>query len=89
MESKRIIHEGGGVTLTGPDAVGFFRLVTILQGMKFEMKTGGMKLTRGPSCFTHARRTCGIKGNKAALIAQMEVIVEEARAALPTEVRGR
>jgi len=87
MESKRIIHEGGGVTLTGEGGIGFFRLVTILQGMKFEMRTG-MKLSRGPSCFTHARRTCGIKGNKAKLIAQMEVIVSEARNALPTEVRG-
>jgi hypothetical protein len=86
MENQRIIHKTGGVTLTGEGGVNFFRLVTILQGMKFELKTG-MKLTRGPSCFTHARRTCGIKGNKAKLIAQMEVIVAEARDALPTEVR--
>ncbi len=86
MSGKRIISKTGGTMLTGPDGIEFFRMVTILQGMKFELRTGGMKLTRGPSCFTHARRNYGIRGNKEKLLAQMEKLVEDARNGLRTEI---
>jgi len=48
----------------------------LLQGMKTELKTG-MKLTRGPSCFTRVKQEYGLKGNKERLIAQFEKLVAE------------
>jgi len=44
--------------------------------MKTELKTG-MKLTRGPSCFTRVKQEYGLKGNKQKLIEQFEKLVAE------------
>ena len=59
------VHEGGGISIDGPDAVSLYRLIMIKSGMEFEIKTGGMRLTgRAPSCFTIAKRDHNLKGNK-------------------------
>lgn len=88
MSGKVTVTETGMVAFVGKEAVSLYRLMTILSGMRFEKKTG-MKLTsKAPSCFTIARREFGIRGNKDKLIAQMEQIVAEAKAAVPVEVEG-
>lgn len=85
---KITVLKSGTIAATGKKAVNIFRLATIVQGMKFEMKTG-MKLTsRAPSCFTIARREFGLKGNKDKLLAQMETILAEAKREVPVEVEG-
>lgn len=53
-----IIHNAGGSTsIVGKTSINFYRLVTILSGLRFELRTNGMRLTsRAPSCFTIVRR---------------------------------
>lgn len=57
-------HESGAISIDGRDGINLYRLLTIKSGMEFETRTNGMKLTRGPSCFTIAKREHGLKGNK-------------------------
>jgi hypothetical protein len=45
-----------------PDGLTALRLAAMRIGMEFELKTG-MKLARGPSCITMAKREYGLKGN--------------------------
>jgi hypothetical protein len=70
---------GEPVLFDGPEAVNFFRMNALLQGMKSELRSG-MRLTRGPSCFTRVRREYGLKGSKQKLIEQFEELVLEANA---------
>lgn len=48
-------------TMTG-EGITRYRLLTMIQGIKLEMK--GMRLTRGVSCYTLAKREFGFKGNR-------------------------
>jgi hypothetical protein len=59
----------------GPAAMEVFRLITMVQGLKFEIKCPGMKLCRGPSCHTLAKRQYGLKGNKEKVLAALEVLL--------------
>ena len=71
-----VTKDGTPTLFDGPKAVNFFRMNTLLHGMKTELKTG-MKLTRGPSCFTRVKQEYGLKGNKQKLIEQFEKLVAE------------
>lgn len=84
MKSKIVAHPDGTVTFVGQQATTLYRMAVILHGMKFELKTG-MKLTRGPSCFTLVRREFGLKGGKEKLLEQFEALVEEAKSQIPVE----
>jgi len=70
----KVTKDGTPYAFDGPQAVDFFRMNTLLQGMKFELKTG-MKMTRGPSCFTLVKKEYGLKGSKEKLIEQFEKLV--------------
>jgi len=48
----------------------------LLQGMRTELKTG-MRMSRGPSCFTRVKQEYGLKGNKQKLIEQFEKLIAE------------
>ena len=71
-----VTKEGTPQLFDGPKAVNFFRMNVLLQGMKTELKTG-MRLTRGPSCFTRVKQEYGLKGNKQKLIDQFQNLVDE------------
>jgi hypothetical protein len=71
-----VTKDGTPTLFDGPKAVNFFRMNTLLHGMKTELKTG-MRLTRGPSCFTRVKQEYGLKGNKQKLIEQFEKLVAE------------
>jgi hypothetical protein len=79
--SISVTKDGTPYAFDGPKAVNFFRMNTLLQGMKFELKTG-MKMTRGPSCFTRVKKEYALKGNKQKLIAQFEALVSEENKAM-------
>lgn len=78
--SIHVSKDGTPHAFTGPEAVNFFRMATILRGMKFELKTGMRMTSRAPSCFTIVRREYGLKGNKQKLIDQFEKLVAEENA---------
>jgi hypothetical protein len=71
-----VAKDGTPLVFDGPQAVNFFRMNALLQGMRTELKTG-MRLTRGPSCFTRVRKEYGLRGNKQKLIEQFEKLVAE------------
>jgi len=75
-----IIHnKGGSTSIVGKTSINFFRLVTLLSGLRFEIKTGGMKLCRGPSCYAIIKREFGFKGNKEKVLAQFSDYVDAMR----------
>jgi hypothetical protein len=74
-----IHHPHGATSIVGKTSINFFRLVTLLSGLRFEIKTGGMKLCRGPSCYSIIKREFGFKGNKEKVLAQFSDYVEAMR----------
>lgn len=74
------ITQSGAVGFIGSDGVNLFRMMTILRGLKMEAK--GLKMTRGMSCLAIAKREFGLKGNREKVLAQFEVLVEQARASV-------
>lgn len=69
--------KGVPVAWVGKEAVNMFRLRMILNGLRLEVKTGGMmRLTaKAPKCTTIVKREFGLKGNRESLLAQFEVIM--------------
>lgn len=74
------VDAAGPRVFSGKEAVNFFRMVTLLRGMKSEFKTGMRMTSKAPSCFTIVRREYGLKGNKQKLIDQFEKLVLEENA---------
>ena len=82
--NDKIIVGKGGTTFAGPTAVNLLRLRMILQGLEFEHKFPGARLTgKAPKCSTIVRREFGLKGRHPKLIEQFRKIVEEAEASVP------
>jgi len=71
-----VTKDGTPTVFDGPKAVNFFRMNVLLQGMRTELKTG-MRMSRGPSCFTRVKQEYGLKGNKQKLIEQFEKLIAE------------
>lgn len=78
------ISPTGSVTYVGEDAVKVFRMITLANGLKMEIK--GLRMTRGTTCYAVIKREFGLKGNKQKVLDQFLPLVEEAKAGL--EVRG-
>jgi hypothetical protein len=85
----------GAVSFVGPKAVNVFRMITLANGLASEIK--GLRLTRGRTCFSIIKKEYGlsVKGAKAAgvsgkqhVLNQFLPLVEEAKAAIPKEVRS-
>jgi hypothetical protein len=71
-----VSKDGEPTLFDGPEAVNFFRMNALLTGMRSELRSG-MRLSRGPSCFTRVKKEYGLKGNKQKLIEQFEKLVAE------------
>ena len=74
-----INHAYGATSIVGKTSIDFFRLVTLLSGLRFEIQTGGMKITRGPSCYSRIKQEFGFKGNKDKVLEQFTAYVEAMR----------
>ena len=61
--------------LDTPDSIDFFRLATMVQGLKLECK--GMRISRGPTCYAMAKREFNLKGSKEKVLAQLTKIKED------------
>ena len=86
----RIEHGAGGTGFIGPSAVNIFRMITLANGLKMEIK--GLKVSRGVNCFALIKKEYGLsaKGAKALGISQKQHVlnqflplVDEARAKIP------
>ena len=64
-------------SFTTPTEIEFFRMATLLQGLRLQAK--GIQLSsRLPRATTIARRQYGLKGNLESLTKQVEAMVEAA-----------
>lgn len=68
----------GGATIDGPEAVDYFRLCVIINALHLELKVPGLRASRF-SALKAAKLTYNVKGNKARVVAQLEVIREVLR----------
>jgi hypothetical protein len=61
----------------GEFATGGARLIMIRLGLRFEIRSPGMRLTsKAPKCTTILRREFGLKGNPLKLLSQFEDLLE-------------
>lgn len=86
-KSKVEFHESGSVTYVGDKAIDLLRLRTMVAGLRFETKHPKMKISRGPSCWTLAKREFGLKGSRGVVLNALESILaaEEAKWFKPEE----
>jgi len=86
----RIEHGAGGTGFIGPSAVNIFRMITLANGLKMEIK--GLRMCRGRTCYAIIKSEYGLsgKGAKALGLTQKEHVlsqflpmVDEARALIP------
>jgi hypothetical protein len=68
--------KSGAISIVGQESVSIFRLTVMLRGLMIEVKTG-MQMTRGPSCYTLAKREFGLKGSKEKVLEQLTKIVND------------
>ena len=79
--NDEIEHFAGGTMFAGRDAVELFRLITLKHGIQCE--SAGIKVKKGPTCRSIARKDYGIRGNAQAQIAQVEELIKRKRADVP------
>lgn len=82
------IHKNGGYTITGKQGMTLFRLLTMLSGLRLEVRCPGLRLTRGVSCYALAKKEFGFKGNKEKVLAQLEAYVQTQQASVPRIYKG-
>ena len=70
-EFTMAIESKDGTTKITGEHIGFYRLLTIRQGLKAEAR--GMRLTRNaPTCLSVVKREFGLKGNLASVTVQFD-----------------
>lgn len=81
--TDRIEISDGGTCYVGQTAVALMRLKVMVSGLRFEIRTNGMKICRGPSCWTLAKREFGLKGSREKVLADLEKVLAEAESRVP------
>jgi hypothetical protein len=72
-------HPGGGMTITGGH-IELYGMIVLKSSLKLQEK--GLKFGRGPAASTIARTRYGLKGKIPKQIEQLEVLIEQFKAAL-------
>lgn len=73
-------HASSGISCVGRPAVEVFRLAALVQGLKLEIKSPGLKMSRHGSALKFAKQITGLKSNdRAVQLARAEMMLEEAR----------
>jgi len=86
MSNDRIEHSAGATTFVGPSAVNIFRMITLANGLKMEVR--GMRMTRGRTCYAIIKSEYGLKGNKQRVLDQFLPLVAAARAEVEEVAEG-
>lgn len=76
------VHEHGSISIVGEHAIDFLRLCSLRGAVSLEVKTG-MKLSRGRSALTIAKREMGLSMRTpgAVVLAKLEARIEAERLA--------
>lgn len=87
MAIKEIPGGGGGTIITGKEDINLFRLMALRGALKLEIK--GLRHSGG-SVAARVKREFGFKGNKAAVYAKLDAMVEAiGKERLTTAVTGQ
>jgi len=73
-----IEQKAGCTVITGAASISYYRLC-VLKGALY-LETKGMRASRGRTAYSVLKQELGLKGNKAAVLAQVEVIIDGMRA---------
>lgn len=76
----------GSTSITGEKGMAFYRLAALVSAL--ELQAVGLKMTRGISASTIARRDYGLKGSLPKLIEQATRLRDEASAQVTRVVAG-
>ena len=74
------VLENGTIVLDTPEDIDFARLLALRGALKLEANYG-LKLSRGVSALSIAKRSYGLRGNRAKIMAQVEQMIEDRKAA--------
>ena len=85
MTDRVVVNETGSISFVGKSAVNVFRMITLASGLRAEV--GGMRMTRGRTCYAVIKQEYGLRGNKAKVLVQFLPLVEAAKAGIPVERR--
>ena len=87
MSNDRVeVTAHGTAGFVGKGAVNVFRMMTLARGLRMEI--GGMRMTRGRTCYAIIKEEFGLRGRKARVLEQFLPLVEQAKAAVPVVRRG-
>jgi hypothetical protein len=64
-----------GIMFSGKDEIQKFREITLLNGLRLEVKTGMRLTSKAPTCYTIIKREYGLKGNKEKVLDQFEKLL--------------
>jgi hypothetical protein len=65
-----------GFSLTTPEQISAYRLITMYHGLKAEVK--GFRMTSKVNCFALVKREFGLRGTKVKVLAQFKAMLQEA-----------
>jgi len=68
------VTESGATVITG-EHIGLYQLVVLKRGLVAEGR--GLKMSRGASMMTIAKKNYGLKGNREKLIAQVQALIDK------------
>ena len=68
------ITKNGTTIITG-QAIDYFRMRTLLSGLKLELK--GLKMSRGVSCYAIIKKEFGLRGNKQKVFDQFKAQLDK------------
>lgn len=69
------------IIILGKEQTSAFRLLTLRQGLKLELK--GMKMSRGRSAYSTIKTEFNLKGNKQSVLDQFSKILEDRKILIP------
>ncbi len=67
-----IEHREGATSIVGKEAIDLYRMATLLNGLRFEMKTGMRLTAKAPTCYSIIKREYGFRGNRQKVLEQFE-----------------
>lgn len=66
-----------GTMISDKDNIKNLRVLTMLSGLRLEVKTGMRLTSKAPTCYTLVKREYNLKGNKKKVLEQFESILLE------------
>lgn len=80
------VHDTGAISVTGPQDIHFYRLLSLQSALSLEAK--GIRMSRRMSALQAAKRHFGLKGSRASITRQVDELVAAEKAKRAGGVAG-